>query len=239
MTLLGARQRARTEDQKDERRRALVAAAERLVQAGVEDDDRCTTQTFDAITMADVAREAGVAKGSAYRYFTSKEALFLAVLERALADWFVTLTAELEIIRHPARHQAVAETIAATLAGHPTLLCLMGELHSRLETYALVEELEAFKAFLSVHLDSVGETIDRCADLRSGQGVILLERTYVLAVGLTRLSILPRPVRDALDDEPALSILQRGFEPELTTCLLALLQAAPPHTSTHDQTQNT
>lgn len=42
------------------------------------------TRSFGEVTMAEVADAAGVAKGSIYRYFASKEELFTAAIERVL-----------------------------------------------------------------------------------------------------------------------------------------------------------
>src|SRR6476660_8443264 len=57
-----------------ERRDRIVRAAISLLEHGGE---------YDAIQMRDVAREAGVALGTVYRYFTSKEHLYAA----ALLEW--------------------------------------------------------------------------------------------------------------------------------------------------------
>src|SRR3954469_16432421 len=56
-----------------ERRERIVRAAITLLEQG----------EYDAIQMRDVAREAGVALGTVYRYFTSKEHLYAA----ALLEW--------------------------------------------------------------------------------------------------------------------------------------------------------
>jgi len=63
-------QRARTDDAKDERRQAMLAAAlEVFVEKG-----------FAAARMDDIARAASLSKGTVYLYFPSKEDLFEAVL---------------------------------------------------------------------------------------------------------------------------------------------------------------
>ncbi|WP_084045629.1 helix-turn-helix domain-containing protein [Deinococcus hopiensis] len=43
---------------------------------------------YTDITVSDVARAAGLARGTLYLYFQTKEALFLAVPERLLWNWF-------------------------------------------------------------------------------------------------------------------------------------------------------
>jgi AcrR family transcriptional regulator len=60
-----------------------VDVARRLVGAAIE---AFRSRSFAEVTVSDVAEAAGVAKGSVYRYFASKEDLFTAAIERVLAD---------------------------------------------------------------------------------------------------------------------------------------------------------
>jgi AcrR family transcriptional regulator len=60
-----------------ERRERIVAAAISLLERG----------EYDAIQMRDVAREAGVALATLYRYFTSKEHLYAAALLAWASDF--------------------------------------------------------------------------------------------------------------------------------------------------------
>ena len=64
-------QRARTEEAKDQRRQALLAAAL----------DAFFERGFSATRMEDIAARAGVSKGALYLYFPSKEALFTALVD--------------------------------------------------------------------------------------------------------------------------------------------------------------
>src|SRR4051812_18278631 len=78
--------RARREEDKQERRRAILAAAEGLVvQRGVQ-----------TLTMSEVGERAGVAKATLYLYFQTREELLLALLQERLEGWFVQLDAGLD-----------------------------------------------------------------------------------------------------------------------------------------------
>ena len=59
-----------------QRRGAILEAAERLFAEG----------RFDEVLMEDVAEEAGVAKGTIYRYFADKESLYLTVLTEGFEE---------------------------------------------------------------------------------------------------------------------------------------------------------
>lgn len=77
-------QRARNDHAKLGRRRQLLdAAAARFDAAG-----------YAATTMAEVATAAGLAKGTTYLYFRSKEALFLELLLEELGAWVEVAAAE-------------------------------------------------------------------------------------------------------------------------------------------------
>jgi AcrR family transcriptional regulator len=60
----------------DERRAQLLELAEQLF----------TTHTYGELSMARIAREAGISKALLYHYFPSKQAFFRATLQEAIAD---------------------------------------------------------------------------------------------------------------------------------------------------------
>src|SRR5258705_2012670 len=77
------RQRAMQAEAKQERHHAILDAAERLLSRA---PDR-------RASVAEVADEAGLAKGTVYLYFASKEELLLAVHERNLDEFFAAFNA--------------------------------------------------------------------------------------------------------------------------------------------------
>ena len=70
-------QRARSETEKIERECSILAATEILLRQS----------DYDSMTMQAVATAAGLAKGTLYLYFTSREALVLAVHSRLFDRW--------------------------------------------------------------------------------------------------------------------------------------------------------
>jgi len=77
--------RAIGSDDKEERRNAILDAAERLF---VKHPDRMAS-------VAEVAAAAGLAKGTVYLYFPSKEEMLLALHERQVAHFFSQLMRKL------------------------------------------------------------------------------------------------------------------------------------------------
>ena len=83
---MAIRQRAIQAEDKEERHQALLDAAERLL---LRSPDRMPS-------VAEVADEAGLAKGTVYLYFPSKEELLLALHERNVQGFFRALIAMLD-----------------------------------------------------------------------------------------------------------------------------------------------
>jgi AcrR family transcriptional regulator len=73
----GERHRARTDDEKLFRRQEILSAA----QSHFEDVG------YEAFSMANLAKRAGVAKGTLYLYFTTREEVFLALYAQNLVHW--------------------------------------------------------------------------------------------------------------------------------------------------------
>ena len=71
---------------------------------------------FAEVTMGEVAATAGVAKGSVYRHFSSKEDLFAAAVDRLLTDTAAAFAAVVADLGGPARVTESPERAAADLA---------------------------------------------------------------------------------------------------------------------------
>jgi TetR/AcrR family transcriptional repressor of mexJK operon len=84
--------------------------------------------SFEHASMDEIAAEAGVGKPTLYRYFSSKDALFVAVFEHALDD----LEARLERVieeetQTPARLAGLASEIVRTFRQHFVSLRFVGD----------------------------------------------------------------------------------------------------------------
>jgi AcrR family transcriptional regulator len=77
---------------REKRRRNILAAAE----------DLFARSSYDAVQMDDIARHAKVGKPTIYRYFPSKDELFLEVFRLALLELHQQLSAVLAADMHPA-----------------------------------------------------------------------------------------------------------------------------------------
>jgi AcrR family transcriptional regulator len=215
--------RARSADAKDLRRASLVAAARQAL----------TVASYDEVRVEGVAAAAGLAKGTAYVYFASKEALFLAVLTRELDAWFAELDKRL---RHAKGKKlealtAVPRAIATSLSVRPELLALLARLHGQLETNSPEDDIRAFKLFLRDSLDRAGDKIDETLGLGQGAGARLLVTTHALTIGLGQMANPAAVVSGVIRADPRLAVFECDFAVELARALEAVLRgwAATPH----------
>ena len=158
------------------RRQVILEAARTLFVAG-EGNLPSASQIADA---------AGLAKGTVYLYFRTKEEIFAALL---LAGWS-DLMAEVATA-FGNRDQGRDETVAAFLSTyvdhldrHPELLRLDALGYGVLEQNMHPDALRAFKVELVSRLTEVGAVIDVALQVLEGRGFRLLMRTYALTRGL-------------------------------------------------------
>lgn len=206
--------RAVRESDKEARRQALREAAWRLFQS----------RGYEAINVGEVAEEAGLAKGTVYLYFASKEELFLSVQEQQFATWFDMLDEALLQLSPGRSVEEVATLIAATVAGAPALVRLFAITHAVLERNVGPEPIRRLKTLLRDRLLQSGAALERALPtMRPGSGPRALLHAYALIVGIESLAD-PTPIaRDVLAADPALAVFQVDFEPEFTAALTTLL----------------
>lgn len=202
------KRRARTVEDRALRRAALLACAREAL----------AIRPFDAITMADIAEAAGVSKGAAYLYFTTKEEMFLALLQEDLGRWFSTMETGLQRLRGEPR-RAAARLIGRSLAREPVLLSLLELLHGRLEPNAPPETLQAFKHFLRDGLGRLGNVVEAALGAPRGFGATWLLRAHALAIGLGPMSRPPPAVATLLDADATLAFMRIDFETAMAQTL--------------------
>lgn len=210
---MALKQRARREEDKQARRDAILEVAAGLL----------GRRQFSAITMAEVARRCGLAKGTLYLYFRSKEELFLATLERQLADWFdevgqsMMRTGSLD----PERF---GQMMANSVAQRETLADLLTILHTVLERNIDPDTALAFKRMLRDKLVTGGKVLEAVLpQVSQGGGAILLLRIHALVVGLRQMSDPAPSVAEVLAQDD-LALLRIDFETELAASITALLR---------------
>jgi AcrR family transcriptional regulator len=172
------RQRAIQAEDKRERHDAILDAAERLL---LRSRDRVTS-------VADVADEAGLAKGTVYLYFPSKDELLLAVHERRIDGFFRDVIALFDR-QSPVDVDAMLELTHRHLVEPPLFLPLAARCFGLMAHSIPPETALAFKQRMAARLERAGAGIERhFPALPPGGGVTLLRRSYALIIGLWQMS---------------------------------------------------
>ena len=182
---MNARQRAVRDEQKLERRHNISETAWQMF----------LQTNYEAVTIASVAEASGLAKGTIYLYFKTKEELFLSIQEQQLSAWFDDVYARLEVTSGNCTVPQVVSIICNTLIHRPGLTRLLAILHITLEHNVDYESALRFKHMLLRHLLQTGTLLEQCLPfLTQGEGIQLLLHSHALVIGLQHLSD-PAPIR--------------------------------------------
>lgn len=193
--------RARAPEQKAARRQALLnAAAQCFVDNG-----------FQLPATAQVAEAAGVAKGTVYLYFDSKEAIFLGLLGEHLSRL-------LSHLRQSDTHDSLADLMSRNalsyIEAEPSFMPLSAQLHATLQQNLDQQTLLQFKQLLADALVDTGTWLEQRFGLKTGDGSRSLLHAYSSMLGLWQLLQWP-PVLVEQADWAAFAALRLTFAEEL------------------------
>jgi AcrR family transcriptional regulator len=203
-----------TED-KAERRQEILDAVEALY---LKHPDRMPS-------VAEVADKAGVAKGTVYLYFPSKEEMLLALHGRHVEDYFVELGKKL---RDPGKLDF--DDIFGVTRDHmirvPGYLALTSRCFGMMDRDLPIASAIAFKAHVAQILMAAGSGLERhFPALGAGGGRLILMHSYALIVGLWQL-IHPNERFGKALDRPELAAMKLDYEAEVEKALRALWAGA-------------
>lgn len=204
--------RAVAPEDKSARRAAIVRAAEDLSARSL------------GFSMDQLARRAGVAKGTVYLYFGTREEVLLAVHEKQTHELFDVV--EKALAASAPTGESVVRAGLRYLKAHPEFYPLAGNCRGMLDTNVGTEAAAAFKGGISARLEKLGRRIETLyPKLRAGEGPALLMNCYALIVGLWQQADVPLSLR-AVMHRPEMQIFKIDFERQLTGALLDLWDAA-------------
>ncbi|RKG67942.1 TetR/AcrR family transcriptional regulator [Corallococcus sp. CA054B] len=205
--------RARRDEDKEARRRELLDAARALFEA----------TSFAEVKMADVAARTGLAKGTVFLYFPTKEALFLALLDDLLAAWFAKLNGRLAEAGTWTGHQ-LARAVAESLEGEETFTRLLARAQTVLEQNVAVAQAQAFKERVLVSMGTTAALLQaRLPFLTPESAVQLIRHVHALMTGLRQMADIAPVAREVLT-LPHMAPLRVDFTAELTAAITTLLR---------------
>jgi len=207
------RKRAIQPEEKEQRRQAILDAAREL---WIAHPDRIAS-------VAEVAKAAGLAKGTVYLYFPSKEELLLALFEQMVDGFFDALIARCET-SDSLDLDDLLEVTRLHLVEAPGYLPLASLVLGWAERQLPVEALTAFHQCNARHLERAATALLPHFPLGApSQAAELLNSSYALILGLWHLR---RPVQllPDLKNEPALAAVTGDYFTTLSRALVALWQ---------------
>lgn len=213
-------QRARSEEQRNERRRVILETAAAMLRE----------MPVSAVSLNELSRRVGLAKSNVLRYFESREAIMLDLLDAELASWADDLDGVLleSSVSAVERARSLASTLARTMEARPVMCDLLAA-----QTAVLERNISAEVALR--HKRDIAAVVAR---IDQGVRLLLPELTeddvyQVLSITLLMASACwpqsnPAPaLLEAYELDPAVAAVQRtfteGLEPTIYLAVRGLL----------------
>jgi AcrR family transcriptional regulator len=212
-------QRARSEEQRAVRRRAVLDAAAGML----------AEMPVAQVSLNELSRRAGLAKSNVLRYFDSREAVLLDLLDASWREWLQRLPDELAAgvdvaARASVRADQLAGVLARSLAAQPVLCDLLGAQAAVLERNVSPQVAAAFKRAAVANARALAGLVRaRLAELGE-EGSIQFVGVAALSAGAVWAHTHPSAaMQAAYEADPELAALRLDFTPALRELLAVLL----------------
>jgi AcrR family transcriptional regulator len=170
--------RARTATEKLTRRRVLLQAAQvQFCERG-----------FEGFSMAELARQAGVAKGTLYLYFETREEVLLTLYCDALDTWQASLV---RTVPPKCSHAAFADAFYAAAHADALFLPLMSRLDSVIEHNVSLTTLIDAKRAMARQIAALTEYLTQRLDLTPAQAFDAIRSLASLLLGAAQVDLGP------------------------------------------------
>ena len=192
--------RARSAEQKALRRQAVLDAAETyFLEVG-----------YEAFSMTQLAKKAGVVKGTLYLYFKTREELFLTLYEQSLIRWSEVFIASLTDLM-PSK--AYAQVLYKTACADGTFLPLLIRLEHVIEHNVAIPRLIKSKRVFISQVEVVAEHTSAVLKLSKAQAQEIVKTMGVLLIGATRADQGPSLDKEELPGDVQDLIVSFSSEP--------------------------
>ncbi|MFJ8276397.1 TetR family transcriptional regulator [Streptomyces griseoviridis] len=216
-------QRARSEEQREIRRRAILDTAAAML------DEMPVAE----VSLNELSRRVGLAKSNVLRYFESREAVLLELLDVFLGRWLAELADELaagvEADAAPeVRARQLAEVLSRSLAGRVVLCDLFGAQGGVLEHNVSVEVVKRHKRSSLTRLADMAGLMSRHLPELGADAQLFCLMSLVSAGALSAYAPPPASLAAAYEDEPALGALNLELRDALRISFTMTLLGALP-----------
>lgn len=172
-SVVAINQRARSIEQKALRRRAVLQVAETyLLEVG-----------HEAFSMSKLAKKIGLAKGTLYLYFQTREELFLTLYDQSLIRWSQTFIDELS---DSMTSKAYSQKLFSTASADGTFLPLLIRLEHMIEHNVAIPRLISSKQVFIQQVEVLAEVTSNSLGLSKAQATEVVKTMGVLLIGSTQ-----------------------------------------------------
>jgi AcrR family transcriptional regulator len=212
-------QRARSEEQRAARREAILGTAAAML----------AEMPVAEVTLNELSRRAGLAKSNVLRYFESREAVLLELLDSAWQDWLVQLDEELAAAVEAGgpvagRSDQLAAAVAASLATRPMLCDLVSAQAGVLEHNVSPQVAAQYKRASIAEITALGGLMLRSVpELGEPDAIRLAGATVMTTAALWPHTQPSAAMLAAYAADPALATMRLDFTATLREVLEVLI----------------
>ena len=197
------KKRAVSDEEKQEKQQAILDVTASLF----------AHRSFEEISMAQIAEAAGIAKGTVFLYFATKEELFLKVAEQYYREWVRALLSALNELP-PERVGAgvLGGVLMRSLRDRPDFMRLLAILHTRIESNIAGESGVRYRKVCLHGFRTLGEALRRCcADMSGDEAEETVAGIYMLIIAVQNVAVPSPAITAALKDNES-SVFALQFE---------------------------
>ncbi|MEV7197987.1 TetR family transcriptional regulator [Streptomyces sp. NPDC093510] len=197
-------QRARTDEQRSQRRRQILATAAEML----------TEMPVAKLSLNELSRRVGLAKANVLRYFESREAVLLDLLDTEIQDWITELERAQADGQGTTRERgdALADLLATSMAQRPTLCDLLSAQGAVLEHNISTEAGIRHKRAARESLQSLVQLVLRhLPELGSEDAAALVETTLLMAMTAWQCSRPTDAMLAVYASDPELASMRLDF----------------------------
>ncbi len=206
-------ERARQPQQVEQRREDLLAAAIKLFKR----------DGLDQVSLNDIAHEVGMAKSNTYRYFDSREHIYLVVLQRLATHFEKRIYTRLNRLKGHGTVPEVAKALVAAYLESPEYGELITVVNSVLEQRLTPELVVNFRAVFFERRERLAAALAKALAVENPATMLPLTLHILLHVPGLWTFCFPRPGARKLLEEAANRHLLVDFESEMTHFLRSML----------------
>jgi AcrR family transcriptional regulator len=172
-SVVAINQRARSLEQKAHRRREVLEAAETyFLEVG-----------YEAFSMSKLAKKIGLAKGTFYLYFQTREELFLTLYDQSLLRWSQIFIDDLS---DSMTSKAYSQKLFSTASADGTFLPLLIRLEHMIEHNVATPRLISSKQVFIKQVEAIAEATSISLSLSEAQAIEVVKTMGVLLIGASQ-----------------------------------------------------